>query len=193
MSSKRLGPRGCLALLTIGGELNALSYSALVEELERLARLESGSPVLEAGISDFAAALHDTAQQLAVHTAQRSVGFALSGVSPGTTCVALDDSDGVQLAWRLLATLGGAAAPGETLAIAISRADLPAAALQVVIDLPRSLREKTEQQVLETGVGAVPQAVSAGVFGIGFALRLARAEARASLHRGGRLHRNRRP
>ena len=29
-SSKRLGPRGCLALLTIGGELNALSYGALV-------------------------------------------------------------------------------------------------------------------------------------------------------------------
>ena len=36
LSSKRLGPRGCLALLTIGGELNLISYSALVEELERL-------------------------------------------------------------------------------------------------------------------------------------------------------------
>ena len=36
-SSQRLGPRGCLALLTIGGELNFISYGALVEELERLA------------------------------------------------------------------------------------------------------------------------------------------------------------
>ena len=40
LTTKRLGPRGSLALLTIGGELNALSYSALVEELERLAALK---------------------------------------------------------------------------------------------------------------------------------------------------------
>ncbi len=36
-STQRLGPRGCLALLTIAGELNFISYGALVEELERLA------------------------------------------------------------------------------------------------------------------------------------------------------------
>jgi HEAT repeat protein len=36
IASKRLGPRGCLALLTIGGELNGISLGALVDELDRL-------------------------------------------------------------------------------------------------------------------------------------------------------------
>lgn len=60
LSSKRLGPRGCLALLTIGGELNAISYGALVEELERLVtqkvsrvviRWAEGAPAIEQNLS----------------------------------------------------------------------------------------------------------------------------------------------
>ena len=60
VTTKRLGPRGCLALLTIGGELNFLSYSALVEELERLAaqkvtrvviRWAEGAPPIEQNLS----------------------------------------------------------------------------------------------------------------------------------------------
>lgn len=60
VTSKRLGPRGCLALLTIGGELNFLSYSALVEELERLVsqkvtrvviRWAEGAPPIDMNLS----------------------------------------------------------------------------------------------------------------------------------------------
>lgn len=60
IASKRLGPRGCLALLTIGGELNAISYGALVEELERLVtqkvsrvviRWTEGAPAIEQNLS----------------------------------------------------------------------------------------------------------------------------------------------
>ena len=60
ISSKRLGPRGCLALLTIGGELNFISYIALVEELERLAtqkvsrvvvRWAEGAPAIDVNLS----------------------------------------------------------------------------------------------------------------------------------------------
>ena len=60
LSTKRLGPRGCLALLTIGGELNFLSYTALVEELERLAsqkvsrvviRWAEGAPAIDQNLS----------------------------------------------------------------------------------------------------------------------------------------------
>ncbi len=60
ISSKRLGPRGCLALLTIGGELNFISYGALVEELERLAtqkvsrvvvRWAEGAPAIDVNLS----------------------------------------------------------------------------------------------------------------------------------------------
>ncbi|MBC7819388.1 MAG: tetratricopeptide repeat protein [Planctomycetaceae bacterium] len=59
-SSQRLGPRGCLALLTIGGELNFVSYGALVEELERLAsqkvtrvviRWAEGAPAIDLNLS----------------------------------------------------------------------------------------------------------------------------------------------
>lgn len=60
MTSKRLGPRGCLALLTIGGELNAISFGALIEELERLAaqkvtriviRWAEGAPPIDLNLS----------------------------------------------------------------------------------------------------------------------------------------------
>ncbi|GDY06934.1 hypothetical protein LBMAG52_04200 [Planctomycetia bacterium] len=60
ISSKRLGPRGCLALLTIGGELNFISYGALVEELERLVtqkvsrvvvRWAEGAPAIDVNLS----------------------------------------------------------------------------------------------------------------------------------------------
>lgn len=60
LSTKRLGPRGCLALVTIGGELNFVSYSALVEELERLAsqkvsrvviRWAEGAPAIDQNLS----------------------------------------------------------------------------------------------------------------------------------------------
>ncbi len=37
LTSTRLGPRGCLALLTISGELNSLTVGNFLEELERLA------------------------------------------------------------------------------------------------------------------------------------------------------------
>ena len=46
--------------------------------------------------------------------------------------------------------------------------------------LPASLAAMTDDTLFEAGVGAVPQVISAGVFGAGFALRLARAEARAA-------------
>lgn len=36
VTSQRMGPRGCLALLTLNGEINLLTYSALIAELERL-------------------------------------------------------------------------------------------------------------------------------------------------------------
>ncbi len=40
LSSRRLGPRGSLALLTINGELSSVSLGALIEELERLAAMK---------------------------------------------------------------------------------------------------------------------------------------------------------
>jgi two-component system OmpR family sensor kinase len=46
--------------------------------------------------------------------------------------------------------------------------------------LPAQLASRTEEEIFRAAAGSVPQVVSAGVFGVGFALRLARAEARAA-------------
>jgi two-component system, OmpR family, sensor kinase len=161
---------------------DAARILAAFDELERLARLESGVSVLGEGSADFAAILSQTAAQLGPHTRQRSVAFQIEGCTD-QCAVAMAEADAQSLAWRLLATLGGAAAPGEQLSIFCNDAG---GALQISFALPAALRAKTGDSLFEAGVGAVPQAISAGVFGVGFALRLARAEAAAA---GGDLKR----
>ncbi len=161
---------------------DAARMLAAFEELERLARLESGVTQLEAGGSNFLAILAQTAAQLEPHTRQRSVKFTFENRN-GARLVALGESDAKSLAWRLLATLGGAAAPGEELPIKCKHRD---SGLQITFSLPAALRNQPGESLFTAGVGAIPQAISAGVFGVGFALRLARAEAIAA---GGALDR----
>ncbi len=155
---------------------DAARMLAAFEELERLARLESAAMELEPGEADLAEVLAATIAQLAVHTGQRGSGFSLEGPS-GPCPVALARLELERLAWRLLATLAGTAAPGEQLPIAIEPG---AAGLRVALGLPAGLASQTDQDLFEAAPGAIPQAISAGVFGVGFALRLARAEARAA-------------
>jgi signal transduction histidine kinase len=154
---------------------DAARMLAAFEELERLARLQSGAMELDPGETDFAALLTATAHQLEPHTRQRSVSFEFSGDTRHSP-VAMAEGDAERLVWRLLATLGGAAAPGETLGIVIAIAP---DASTYVFDLPQALRSKAPDEVFTAAVGSVPQAITAGVFGVGFALRLARAEAKA--------------
>ena len=161
---------------------DAARLLAAFDELERLARLESGVRVLDEGSADFAAILEQTAAQLEPHTRQRSVGFDFA-TSFDPAPVAMAKPDAQSLAWRLLATLGGAAAPGERLAIAFAP---HGEGLEASFALPAALAAKAGDELFSAGVGAVSQAISAGVFGVGFALRLARAEARAA---GGTLER----
>ena len=83
-------------------------------ELEQLARLESGAADRDDGACDFAAVLAATVAQLRPFTTSRDSGFAME-VAPGPLAVAMAEADAAQLAWRLLATLAGAAHPGETM------------------------------------------------------------------------------
>lgn len=155
---------------------DAARMLAAFEELERLARLESDALQLETGEADLAEVLSSTIAQLAVHTGQRGSGFNLAG--PAGACpVALARLELERLAWRLLATIAGTAAPGEQLPITIAVAG---GAFRIALGLPASLAARTDQDLFEAAPGSIPQAISAGVFGVGFALRLARAEARAA-------------
>jgi hypothetical protein len=166
---------------TIAGD--AARMLSAFEELERLAKLESAAMALDPGETDVAEVLNATVAQLAAHTGQRGSGFTVT--APEGPCpVPLDRLEVERLAWRLLATLAGTAAPGERLSLMIGNDH---GQPRIALALPAALAARSDKDLFEAGPGAVPQAIAAGVFGVGFALRLARAEAAAA---GGKLERS---
>jgi hypothetical protein len=88
-----------------------------------------------------------------------------------------------RLIWRLLATLSGSTAPNEVLRLRLRhRGDT----VRLVLALPASLAWSDDDALLHSAPTAHPSALAAGMFGTGFALRLAAAEAQAA---GGSLDR----
>ncbi len=146
------------------------------EELERLARLNTSALELEAGECEFAGVIAATAARLEPFTSPRGGGFTLQ-VDDETLPIAIALAEAERLAWRLLATLAGAAAPGECLMLRARRRD---AAIRISLELPASLAGREGDELFHATASSAPQALSAGMFGAGFALRLARAEARAA-------------
>ncbi|WFL77524.1 histidine kinase dimerization/phospho-acceptor domain-containing protein [Altererythrobacter arenosus] len=144
------------------------------DELERLARLETGVLSPQQGETDFAALLVEMVDQLQQVLNPRMAGLELE-LAPDTEFrVAMDHEDAEALAWRVLATLAGASGAGEALSIELVRdgnrgllaCELPA---QIV----------SEEDIFAAQVKSGKSGISAGLFGAGFSLRLARAEARA--------------
>lgn len=152
------------------------------EELERLAKLESQALDLDPGATDLAAAVSATVAQLADHTRQRGSGFALK-IEDQPLNVGLAKIEVERVVWRLLATLAGVSAPGEVLKTRLRRRG---GMIRLDIALPAAIAGRDDDDLFRTAPGAIPQVIAAGVFGVGFALRLARAEARAA---GGKLDR----
>ena len=152
------------------------------EELERLARLESGAMELDSGETDLVRLTAATVAQLSAHTTSRGSGFALK-LDEAPLPVGLARLELERIVWRLLATLAGTSAPGEQLKLRLRAKDGTA---RLDLTLPAALAAREDDALYETGAGAVPQVLAAGVVGGGFALRLARAEARAA---GGDLQR----
>ena len=165
--------------LAAGIASDAARMLAGFDELDRLARLEVGALELEAGTSDFAAIVAGLIGQLGEVLKPRTAGFDLA-LPSGERIVPMARGDAEALAWRLLATITGAVGAGEQLAIALEPAGEH---LRLRCELPASLAARGE--IFAAGPRA-SGAVSAGMFGAGFALRLARAEARAA---GGNLAR----
>ena len=151
------------------------------EELDRLARLETGATEVETGETDLAELANRTNRRLEQVLDPRMAGIALD--TDETPCiVTLDHNSAEALLWRLLATLGGGCSTGEMLEATIR--DVGGMA-QLVCDLPAQLL--AEEDIFTAEVKPVGTTINAGLFGAGFALRLARAEARAV---GGGLARN---
>ncbi|MFA9199601.1 MAG: sensor histidine kinase [Cypionkella sp.] len=151
------------------------------DELDRLARLESGALALEPGNADWAQVVTRLGAQLDEVLRPRGSGFTLEGGGSALP-VTLDTEAAEALGWRLLATLAGAADAGEPLALALTETP---ASVRLATALPRALARHPD--VFDTAARGASSAGSAGVCGAGFALRLARAEARSA---GGELVRD---
>ncbi|WP_271438985.1 histidine kinase dimerization/phospho-acceptor domain-containing protein [Pontixanthobacter luteolus] len=147
------------------------------DELDRLAKLETGALDLEMGEADFAAIVAAQIEQLGRVLAPRTAAFefAWTGAGPSAGYVPLDQKEAETLAWRLLATLAGAIGAGESIPVGFAPQDRM---LGLHIDLPASLAATDDIFAATAKPGKA--AVSAGMFGAGFSLRLARAEARSA-------------
>lgn len=144
------------------------------EELDRLARLETGMIAMEEGEVDLAKILRQTCGQLTQVLAPRMAGIDLD--LPDDLCVqvAIDPEEAELLIWRFLATLGGGCAANEFL-----KADLhiEGGIVALTCDLPGQLSK--EEDVFAAEAKPLGSTINAGLFGAGFALRLARGEARS--------------
>lgn len=151
------------------------------EELDRLARLETGALEIDSGETDLGDLVRRTCRQLDHVLQPRMAGIALDdGVVPHIA--ALDSDQAEALLWRLLATLGGGCSAGEMLEASLSA---HGGLVRLTCDLPVQLLN--EDDIFTAEARPIGTAINAGLFGAGFALRLARAEARAA---GGDLARD---
>ena len=142
------------------------------DELERLARLESGALALPAGSCDFAATLHQTLGRLG------HGGGALALRATGEPLpVALPEEEAERLCWRLVGTLLAQNAGAAPLPATLGR-DGDWACL--TITLTAALATLDDAALLRAGAEADEAARGPNLFGTGFALRLVAAEARAA-------------
>lgn len=149
------------------------------EELERLARLETGATTIEPGETDLAALARRMAAQLGSVLEPEGAGLSLAFPDTMTMLVAIDPDDAEGLLWRLLASLASACAPGEQMSVRLEPLMGPVeAAARLVCAIPARLAEQDNLFAATTRASA--NTINAGLFGAGFALRLARAEARAA-------------
>ncbi|OZA94448.1 MAG: hypothetical protein B7X57_01510 [Erythrobacter sp. 34-65-8] len=156
---------------TIAGD--AARIMAGFDEMDRLARLETGSFEIEPGACDLGAVIE---RQLALlrPVIEPRMADIHATMATGPCPVALAPADGEALAWRLLATLAGSLAAGERLVLSLSRTSRE---VLLSCDLPAALAG--EDDVFAATARPASGALSAGAFGAGFALRLVRAEVRA--------------
>lgn len=152
------------------------------EELDRLAKLDSGAMELDSGEADLAAVVEATVSQLSTHLAPRGSGFSLR-IRGEQHRVGLDPAEAERIVWRLLATLAGVSGTGEILKASLEPGS---GGLLLNLTLPAALAATRGDDLFDAAADAIPQSLSAGAFGVGFSLRLARTEAQAA---GGKLSR----
>ena len=112
-----------------------------------------------------------------------AIARACSEIDSGPLPVPLAEVEAERIVWRLLATLAGASAADERLRLRLRQRRGMA---RLTVRLPGTLAAKSDAELFRAGTGGPGGGLSSGSFGIGFALRLVAAEARAA---GGQLER----
>lgn len=143
------------------------------DELDRLAKLETGALEMEQGGCDFGAIVSGQIDQLQTVLKPKTAEFEFRLVD--APLVAMAEEDGEALAWRFLANLAAAVGAGEHLHVELAE---HGGALRLCCEIPATLSGKPD--IFATTMKPASGALSAGMFGAGFALRLARAEARGA-------------
>jgi signal transduction histidine kinase len=154
--------------------VDAARLLAGFDEIDRLARLESAALALSADGCNFRLVVEATLRRLEGVTRPRSAHLRLL-TSGEMFSVGLGQEDGAVLAWRLLASLAGSLAAGEVVELTL-RGD--ERGIELETELPVALAG--EENLFAAGTRSEGAAVTAGMFGTGFTLRLARAEAVAA-------------
>ena len=148
--------------------------------LDRLAKLESGAMELDDGVTDFTGIAQQMVEQLQSVLSPRVARFEPSWPT-APLAIALAQKETEMLAWRVFATVASATGAGEKLRLALLHDE---DRLLLACDLPATL--KSAEELFSTDTRPSGGALSPGIFGAGFSLRLARAEARSA---GGELER----
>lgn len=145
------------------------------DELDRLAKLESGARRLDSGVCDFSAVAAAQLRQLEAILAPRNASF-VARIDEDCT-VALAQNEAESMCWRIVAAIAAALAPAEHVAISLTQ---QSGTVTLESHLPASLRARSDIFAAETQKAGGAGVLTPGSFGSGFALRLARAEARSA-------------
>ena len=155
---------------TIAGD--AASILAGFDELERLAKLEGGVQSLSGGNTDLISLTKRMTDQLSHVLAPRMAGIEITATKARSAWVEIDPDEAEALIWRMLATLAGSTNTGELL---LAQIETDADQATFWCQIPAQLI--AEDDVFAAEVKPTTHDISAGLFGAGFSLRLAHAEA----------------
>lgn len=161
---------------------DAAQMLAGFEEVERLVKLESAALALETGGCDAATVVARLVEQVSPVLGSRNVRLTVS-MPANPVPVNLAEAELERCVWRLLSVIAASVAPGERLTFALENDH---GAARLALTLPVSLRSLDDDTLYAPDAAPSAGMLTAAMLGNGFALRLARAEARAA---GGSLER----
>lgn len=143
-------------------------------EIERFARLEAGTQDMPDGSADFATVVRRQVAQLQTVLSPR-VSRIEARFELDHATVTLAPESAELLAWRFLGTLAATMAAGEKMTLTLAG---DGDVVRLVAHLPAALAQTSD--VFAGDIRAAGGPLGTGLLGAGFALRMARAEARAA-------------